>query len=263
MVKNMSLNELNPSIKAFSSMICILLLSLFFDPVTPLLSIITIIALTFIFGEVSLKKWLLMFTPFLFMATVYFWSSILFPRVDPGDVLIWKWGFITVTKEGFMRSLSLGFRILSFASLSLMFIMTTKPMDFLLSLMQQCKLSPKLAYSIMAGYHILPLINEEMGIIRNAHQVRGAGRAQTIPDKVKQLKMYAIPLLASGIRKAERMALAMESKGFTGDRQRIYYRVIRVSYKDWLFLGFMVSVIGLSAFISHKLGYLTFYNGEL
>lgn len=259
----MLLNEMNPSIKALSLVISILLLSIFFDPVTPLLSLILTIFFTFIFGKVSFKRWVLLFSPFLFMAIVYVWSSLLFPRVDPGDNIIWEWTFIAITAEGFQRSISLGLRVLSFASLSLIFVLTTNPIHFLLSLMQQFRLSPKIAYSIMAGYQFLPLIKEEFEIIRSAHRIRGAGRTKTLFDKVRQVKQYAIPLLASGIRKAERTAIAMESKGFTGNRSREFYKVISVSKKDWLLLCLMVSIVLISAFTSHKLGYLALYNGEL
>ena len=259
----MLLNEMNPSIKALSILVCILMLSIFFDPVTPLLSLVMTIAITFVFGKISFKKWILLFSPFLFMAIVYVWSSLLFPRVDPGDSVIWEWNFITITAEGFQRSLSLGLRVLSFASLSLLFALTTNPINFLLSLMQQCRLSPKIAYSIMAGYQFLPLIKDEFEIIRSAHRIRGAGRTLTLRDKIKEIKRYAIPLLATGIRKAERTAVAMESKGFTGDRNREFYKVITVSKKDWLLLCLLVSVVLISAFTSHKLGYLALYNGEL
>ncbi|WP_226676740.1 energy-coupling factor transporter transmembrane component T family protein [Mesobacillus jeotgali] len=259
----MLLNEMNPSIKALSILVCILILSIFFDPVTPLLSLVMTIAITFVFGKISVKKWILLFSPFLFMAIVYVWSSLLFPRVDPGDSVIWEWKFITITAEGFQRSLSLGLRVLSFASLSLLFALTTNPINFLLSLMQQCRLSPKIAYSIMAGYQFLPLIKDEFEIIRSAHRIRGAGRTLTLRDKIKEIKRYAIPLLATGIRKAERTAVAMESKGFTGDRNREFYKIITVSKKDWLLLCLLVSVVLISAFTSHKLGYLALYNGEL
>ncbi|WP_102263124.1 energy-coupling factor transporter transmembrane component T family protein [Mesobacillus jeotgali] len=259
----MLLNEMNPSIKALSILVCILILSIFFDPVTPLLSLVMTIAITFVFGKINFKKWILLFSPFLFMAIVYVWSSLLFPRVDPGDSVIWEWKFITITAEGFQRSLSLGLRVLSFASLSLLFALTTNPINFLLSLMQQCRLSPKIAYSIMAGYQFLPLIKDEFEIIRSAHRIRGAGRTLTLRDKIKEIKRYAIPLLATGIRKAERTAVAMESKGFTGDRNREFYKIITVSKKDWLLLCLLVSVVLISAFTSHKLGYLALYNGEL
>lgn len=259
----MLLNEMNPSIKALSVLVSILLLSIFFDPVTPLLSLVLTIAITFIFGKVSFKKWVLLFSPFLFMGIVYMWSSIVFPRGSSEESIIWEWGFITVTSEGFERSLSLGLRMLSFASFSLLFALTTNPINFLLSLMQQSRLSPKIAYSIMAGYQFLPLIKEEFEIIRSAHRIRGAGRTITHFDKIKQIKQYAIPLLASGIRKAERTAIAMESKGFTGDREREFYKVIPVSKKDWILLCLMVSIVLISAYVSHKLGYLALYNGEI
>lgn len=259
----MLLNDLNPSIKALSIVICILLLSIFFDPVTPLVSLAITIFLTFILGKVSFKKWILLFAPFLFMAAVYVWSSLLFPRVDPGDKIIWEWAFISITADGLERSMSLGLRMLSFASLSLMFALTTNPVDFLLSLMQQCKMPPKLAYSIMAGYQFIPLMKEEYEIIKCAHQVRGAGRTLTLMEKVKQIKKYSIPLLASGIRKAERTALAMESKGFTGRKDREFYRIISISGTDWLFMIIMISVILISAWSSYELGFLRIYNGEL
>ncbi|WNF21224.1 energy-coupling factor transporter transmembrane component T [Mesobacillus jeotgali] len=259
----MQLNAMNPSIKALSILVSILLLSIFFDPVTPLLSLILTIAVTFIFGKVSFKKWILLFSPFLFMGIVYMWSSLLFPRVSSEESIIWEWSFISITSEGFERSLSLGLRVLSFASLSLLFALTTNPINFLLSLMQQCRLSPKIAYSIMAGYQFLPLIKEEFEIIRSAHRIRGAGRNITLSDKIRQIKQYAIPLLASGIRKAERTAIAMESKGFTGSRSREFHKVITVSKKDWLLLCLMVSIVLISAFTSYMLGYLDLYKGEL
>jgi energy-coupling factor transport system permease protein len=259
----MSLHEVNPSIKAFAVVISILILSLFFDPITPLLTIIWAVSITFIFGRISFKKWILLFAPFLFIAIIYVWSTMLFPRLQEGHTVLWQWAFLTITAEGFQRGMSLGLRVLSFATLSIMFTLTTKPTDFLLSLMQQCKLPPKLAYGIMAGYRFLPLIKEEFQTLQNAHRVRGVARARTIPEKVKQIKRYVIPLLAGAIRKAERTALAMESKGFTGDKNRIFYREITVSRIDWLFFTLMIGAVLLSAFISWKLGYLQFYNGEL
>jgi energy-coupling factor transport system permease protein len=259
----MLLHEVNPSIKAFAVVISILILSLFFDPITPLVTILWSVMVTFIFGRVSFKKWLLLFAPFLFIAFIYVWSTMLFPRLQAGDSVLWQWGFLTMTAEGFQRGVSLGLRVLSFATLSIMFTLTTKPTDFLLSLMQQCKLPPKLAYGIMAGYRFLPLIKEEFQTLQSAHRVRGVARARTIPEKVKQLKRYVIPLLAGAIRKAERTALAMESKGFTGEKNRIFFREIPVSRMDWFFFILMIGAVLLSVSISWKLGYLQFYNGEL
>ncbi|MGF2614543.1 energy-coupling factor transporter transmembrane protein EcfT [Rossellomorea vietnamensis] len=260
----MLLHNLNPAIKALTVIVCILILSIFFDPVTPLISITFTILVTLLLGKVSWKRWLLLFSPFLFFAIVYIWSSMWFAEVEAGDTILWQWGFLTMTDSGLETAISLGLRVLSFSVLSLLFVLTTKPVDFILSLMQQCKLPPKLAYGIMAGYRFLPLIREEFSIIRSAHRIRGVKqKTASLPERIRNLKRYIIPLLAGAIRKAERTALAMESKGFTGEGDRTFYRRFHVSGKDWLFLFLMVSGILMSVFVSWSLGTLGLYQKEL
>ncbi|MGM0775736.1 MAG: energy-coupling factor transporter transmembrane component T family protein [Bacillota bacterium] len=259
----MFLHEFNPSIKAFTVIVCVLILSVFFDPVTPFLTLVMTAAATFIFGRVSFKRWILHFSPFIFMAAIYIWSAMIFSKTIEGETILWSWGIFTLTEESFLRALSLGMRVLSFTSLSLLFILTTKPTEFLLSLMQQCRLSPKLAYGIMAGYRFLPLMKEEFEIIRSAHRIRGVPKARKLSEKMAELKRYAVPLLAGAIRKAERTAMAMESKGFTGDKNRDFYHRISVSWKDWAYFTFFIGAVLGSAYISWLFGFLQLYNGEL
>ncbi|RBP92338.1 energy-coupling factor transport system permease protein [Cytobacillus firmus] len=259
----MLLHEFNPSIKALTVIVCVLILSLFFDPVTPFLTLVVTAGATFIFGKVSFKRWILLFSPFIFMAIIYIWSALIFSKTIEGETILWTWGIFTLTEEGFQRALSLGMRVLSFTSLSLLFILTTKPTEFLLSLMQQCRLSPKLAYGIMAGYRFLPLMKDEFEIIRSAHRIRGIPKARTLSEKIAELKRYSVPLLAGAIRKAERTAMAMESKGFTGDRNRDFYQKISVSWKDWAYFAFFIGAVLASAYISWLFGFLQLYNGEL
>ena len=259
----MFLHEFNPSVKAFTVIVCVLILSVFFDPVTPFLTLVMTAAATFIFGRVSFKRWILLFSPFIFMAAIYIWSALIFSKTIEGETILWSWGIFTLTDEGFLRALSLGMRVLSFTSLSLLFILTTKPTEFLLSLMQQCRLSPKLAYGIMAGYRFLPLMKEEFEIIRSAHRIRGVPKARKLSEKMAELKRYAVPLLAGAIRKAERTAMAMESKGFTGDKNRDFHHKISVSWKDWACFTFFIGAVLGSAYISWLFGFLQLYNGEL
>lgn len=136
-----------------------------------------------------------------------------------------------------------------------MFILTTDPTRFILSLVQQCKLPPKIAYGVLAGYRFLPLFREELRILQNAHRIRGLPRARGIRNRLQQLRRYLIPLLASAIRKAERAALAMESKGFTGSKERTYYTEIKIRLQDWLLVLILIGTLGISYWISWNLGY--------
>jgi len=61
------------------------------------------------------------------------------------------------------------------------------------------------------------------------------GRLKEIKGKLTQFQRYSFLLLANGIRKAERVDIAMESKGFTGDQERTYYHQMTVIKRDWLF----------------------------
>ena len=51
------------------------------------------------------------------------------------------------------------------------------------------------------------------------------------------MRRYAVPLLASAIRKSERVAIAMDSKAFGALPRRTYYRQVRVTWLDWAMLA--------------------------
>lgn len=258
-VNPMWLHKINPSVKALAVCLCIIMLAFVFDPVTPMIFLTFVAALTLSFSNVSLKKWLLCFSPFILIALAYVWTAVLFPRPTVETTVLWSFWRIEVTYEALFNGFSLGLRVLCFASLSLMFILTTKPLHFMLSLMQQCGLPPKLAYGILAGYRFLPQFKEELLILQSAHRIRGVERAKGLKERVAQIGCYAIPLLASAIRKAERTAMAMESKGFTGSKERTFYCRLCVTYHDWLFMGLLMGVLLLSAFASWQLGYLRLF----
>lgn len=261
----LNLQDWNPSIKGLAVIIAVILLSLTLDPITPLLALIWTAGMTFALGRVSWKKWLLGFAPFLIMSAGYVWTAILLPRAGTGGSsdVIWEWGSFSVTAVVLHQALSLGLRVLIFSALSLLFILTTDPVRFMLSLMQQCRLSPKWAYGILAGYRFLPFFREELRILQHAHRMRGVERERGWRGRLRAMKRYAIPLLASAIRKSERVAVAMLSKGFTGKRERPYYVRLRVTWKDWLLLLLLVGGICGCYLLSWQIGSVRLYRGEL
>ncbi|WP_102335330.1 energy-coupling factor transporter transmembrane component T family protein [Salimicrobium jeotgali] len=255
----MYLNNMNPSVKALTILGLVAALALLFDPVTPALFTLATIAVTFLFGEFRRKYYLFYLIPFTIFAVGMLWTTIAFADApkNPAETvgLIW-W---EVPREDVLVAVSLSFRVLAFATMSLLFIFTTNMVEFLLSLMQQLRLPPKLAYGIMAGYRFLPMITTEFRQIRAAHRVRGMGQE----SKWKRYRRFAVPLLAGAIRKAERTAVAMESKGFTGTRERTFYRNIRIRKKDWLFPAGMSAVLLLLIMLSLRFDYFSWYQGQL
>ncbi|MGJ9457932.1 energy-coupling factor transporter transmembrane component T family protein [Oceanobacillus sp. CF4.6] len=244
----MFLQRLNPSIKALTIMMLVVLLAFIFEPITPVLFLIWTVSITFIFGKVDWKKYTLYFLPFLIFAFGMLWTSVIFADTPKNqDEIIVLLG-MEYPRESVLTALALSIRVLNVAALSLMFIFTTNIVHFILSMMQQLRLPPKIAYAVLAGYRFLPMMRDEIKIIHDAHRVRGVNQAKTIKEKWNNYKRYSIPLLASAIRKAERTAMAMESKGFTGDKNRTFYRQFTIKKTDWLFplimlVGFFTALL--------------------
>lgn len=259
----MLLHQLNPTMKAVTVVVLVILLALVFDPVTPSILLVGTILFMLVGAKVNWKKYFLYFLPFVLFAFGMFWTTLIFGKQpDHPDQVITLLAY-EFPRETFIVALALALRVLSVAALSLLFILTTNIVHFILSLIQQLKLSPRIAYGVLAGYRFLPMMKDELKIIREAHRIRGVNQATTIRGKWGQYKRYAIPLLASAIRKAERTATAMESKGFTGERNRTFLRQFTITKKDWLFFSLMLALYAAAVYTSSALGFLKHYQGEL
>ncbi|WP_068672638.1 energy-coupling factor transporter transmembrane protein EcfT [Oceanobacillus sp. Castelsardo] len=257
------ISSINPSIKAIAVLIPGILLSFTFDVFTPLSYFVFILIVTFTIGGISILKWLKIFSPFVFVALSFGWMAILYTNqsFSNGEVIVTLWS-LEITSGSMLTGISLALRSLCFVALSLLFALTTDSTKFMLSLMQQCKVPPVITYGILAGYRFLPLFQQELQILRQAHHIRGVGRTKGLKGKLNQFRRYAIPLLANGIRKAERVAIAMESKGFTGDTDRTHYHQMTIEKKDWIFFSFIVGIFFLIVALSYSLGYLNIFGKQ-
>jgi energy-coupling factor transport system permease protein len=65
---------------------------------------------------------------------------------------------------------------------------------------------------------------------------------------LRQLLGYAIPLLAISVRRAERVALAMDSRGFGARPDRTYFRTTTVTRSDVVFA--VGAVIALATIVA-------------
>ncbi len=127
-------------------------------------------------------------------------------------------------------------RVYVFALLGMMFSFTTNMDDFLFSLRDQLGLSDFFIYGIFASINVYPTIKQEVKKNRFAFKARG----QTVsPYSSKVL----IPLFTKIILYSDRLAIAMESKGFYREIKRSQYKVIE---EDWLDYCFMIVCAVLS-----------------
>ncbi|WP_226682540.1 energy-coupling factor transporter transmembrane component T family protein [Sutcliffiella horikoshii] len=249
--KNKSwMHDINPSFKLIG-MVLLFIAVLFIHNINVMLNLTGILLLVYLLmtGQ-TYKLKLLLLIPFVFL---FFTSAISMVLFGKGDTTWLEFGLIHVSEESFYRGIHLGSRSLVFAFCGLIFALTTQPIFLFYSLMQQWKLPPKFAYSFMAGIRLLPIILEEFLTLRKALIVRGVEQNGNL---VKKVYFYSIPLLSQSIRRAYRIAVAMESKRFSNQKNRTYYYELGYSRMDVWFVLLILLMIALSLYIGTRLPYV-------
>lgn len=90
-----------------------------------------------------------------------------------GDHTVWKWAWFHMTEESLRNGLTIALRMLGFVTFGLLFTSTTDLTAFMMSLIHQCKMSPKWAYGMLAGFRFIPLFQSELKQMKAAHKIRG------------------------------------------------------------------------------------------
>ena len=258
------LHRLNPSVKLGLALGFMLAATLLFDVWTLGLLFLLAVTVTWRLGRIPLSRILRALIPFFLLGLGYLWMNAIFPRADQETVtVLFRVGPFRVVAEGVRSGIALMARALAFGAFSLFFVTTTDPTDFILSLIQQLRLSPRLAYGTLAAYRFLPLLESEWEQIRAAHRLRGVGAGDGLRGRLIQFYRYTLPLLASAIRKSGRVAVAMESRAFTGDPERTYYRELHVRTADKLFVMTALVALILVVLTTWHLGLLRLWNAGL
>ncbi|MGG3450511.1 energy-coupling factor transporter transmembrane component T [Domibacillus aminovorans] len=237
------LATLNPSCKLFSHFLVMFLLMAISNPKVTFLIWLVAILIGIFLGGWRITYLLKRLFPYLGFFILVFWMMAAFGE---GEETIWKWAWFHITEESMNHGLTISLRMLGFVTYGLLFTSTTDLTLFIMSLIHQCKLSPKWAYGLLAGFRFIPLFQSELSQMKTAHKVRGYKQK----NRWKAFMRYSLPLFTQGIRKSERIAIAMEARGFTGTRDRTYYQTTKIATKDWagLFTLFVNSCTGGSYF---------------
>ncbi|HLZ25948.1 MAG TPA: energy-coupling factor transporter transmembrane component T [Chloroflexota bacterium] len=229
------LHRLNPLTKLAACLLAAIVVSTAGEPVTPAIVILLALASTRGLGKVPVSMLCRTLAFGLLASLGVFWTYTVFYG---GSGEPWLYGA------------TMAARLLAILSSSAMFVLTTDPSQFVRSLIHQARVSPRIAYSLFAAYRFVPLLQVEFETIRAAHQMRGGVGGGGPFGQIREIVGYAIPLLASAVRKGERVALAMESRGFgaLSAQQRTYFRVTTINQADlWFGVGCLLAAATLIA----------------
>lgn len=246
------LHRVNPSFKLLVS-VSLFLLVLFTHDINVLTNM-TWMYLMLLFAAAGhpWRRLLLLSLPFALMFVSSSTSMVFFGK---GETTWVRWGLVHITEESFFRGLSVGLKTVNAALIGLLFGLTTSPVGLFYSLMQQCRLPAKYAYSFMAALRLMPMVAAEYRTLQMALKVRGVKMRKGVRGWIDTLKRHSIPLLAQSIRRAQRIAVAMEAKRFSSAAKRTYYYRIGWSGSDGLLLAVTLMVWAAALLLGWKFPY--------
>jgi energy-coupling factor transport system permease protein len=232
------LHRLNPLSKVVATAPVLLFLALVTDPWTPAAFILLFGLVSIGLGSIPILRYVKTVAPLITLVTGF---VIMYPLVvDParvaGTAVAFEIGPLVVRWGGVVFGLATALRIFSLMLGTMLFTLTTDSMDFIRALVQQWRLPYRIGYSAMAAYRFVPMLGSELEVIKNAHKIRGISDRGGMRAQFDRAKRYAVPLLATAIRKAERTALAMDSRAFGAFETRTYSRQLVFAPRDWIFV---------------------------
>lgn len=164
----------------------------------------------------------------------------------PGDtvvlVAIGDWEF---TLSMYLVGLATALRLAALLVLSLIAGLTTTGPALVRALVQQLRVPYRIGYTALAALRFVPRFRHELEVIRAAHRVRGTDHGRGPIAAVRRMLRTAIPLLASAIRHAERVALAMDARAFGAHPTRTERVISRWRVRDTVFVVLFWAVAGV------------------
>ena len=179
--------------------------------------------------------------------------------LTPGEVL-WRWGFIKVTKEGLVLAGRMAIRLIYLVIGSSIMTLTTTPnhltdgLERLLRPLNKIHVPVhEIAMMMSIALRFIPILLEETDKIMKAQIARGADFENgNLIQKAKNMVPLLVPLFISAFRRANDLAMAMEARGYRGGEGRtkmkplIYQKRDRMAYG--VLLGYLAVMILVGRF---------------
>ncbi|MBR4079745.1 MAG: energy-coupling factor transporter transmembrane protein EcfT [Christensenellaceae bacterium] len=193
-------------------------------------------------SKISVKHLIKGIKPLRFVLLLTFIINVFFIK---GETVLLEWWKIVITLEGITKALTIAVRLILLVAASSMLTLTTSPMEItaaLESLLKPLKAIKfpvaELALMMSIALRFIPTLMSETDKIMKAQTARGASfDTGNIFEKAKGMVPILIPLFVSAFKRADELALAMESRCYNNIIPRTKYRVMKVKGKDFLALG--------------------------
>ena len=150
-------------------------------------------------------------------------------------------GPVRITAPAVSAGLAIGLRVVVIGLTTLLVFGPSDPTRMADSLVQQWRVPDRFAYGTLAAFRVAPFMTGDWTVIAAARRLRGIGSGG-VTGRIRDAGDRLLVMLVSAIRRAERLALAMDARGFDSGIRRSHFRELRVTWRDWLTIVVAVAV---------------------
>ena len=180
-----------------------------------------------------------------------------------GGTVVLEIGFVRITELGLLNASRIAVRLVMLIVGSSLLTLTTTPIQLTDAIEFSLKPFKKIgvpaheiAMMMTIALRFIPTLIEEMDKIMKAQMARGADfDTGGIIKKARSLVPLLVPLFISAFRRAEDLALAMESRCYRGDVGRTRMKQMRYALRDLAAFVVMLSFIAGVFILNHVAAY--------
>ncbi|MGM0549191.1 MAG: energy-coupling factor transporter transmembrane component T family protein [Bacillota bacterium] len=197
--------------------------------------------LVVLLSKISVKKVLKGLKPILILVLFTLFIHIFLTK---GGEVLWSWKFISIEAEGVYTGFFMVSRIFILILFTSLLTLTTSPLqltdgiEYILSPLKRFGVpASELSMMMTIALRFIPTLLEEADKIMKAQQARGADfESGNLIQRAKSLIPLLVPLFISAFRRADDLALAMESRCYRGGEGRTRLHQLEFRYYDFVAL---------------------------
>ncbi len=235
------IHRMDPRVKILITLLMITIL-FFIDTFIGYFLFLLLVVIILLTAKLPIKRVLRGLKPVFFLVILTLFLHLFLTR---GGEVIWQWRFLRIEEAGVFTGFFMVSRILLLIMFTSILTLTTSPLEltdgieYLLKPLARFGLpAGELAMMMTIALRFIPTLLEEADKIMKAQKARGADfESGNIIQRAKALVPLLVPLFISAFRRADELALAMESRCYRGGTSRTRLHELKLKSTDiYLFL---------------------------
>ncbi len=252
------IHKMDARIKILLTLFYIFVLFIITSPAAYILFAAFTVFLIFLSG-VPIKFVLRGLRPMLFILV---FTAVINLFMTGGETVLWTcpfWSRMRITEEGLKTAVMMILRLVFLVAGTSVLTLTTTPLmltDGIEKLLKPFEIikvpSHEIAMMMTIAIRFIPTLSEETEKIMKAQMARGADfESGNIFRRAKAMIPLLVPLFISAFRRADELAVAMDSRCYQGGKHRTRMKVMKMTYRDAVASAFMLAVAASAVLIQN------------